>query len=134
VRGYNFEGTEKDETYYLLLNNWAYSLATRGLRLDDALAMSAEACEHDPANGSYLDTRAWVLHMLDRNGEALEFARAALRLRQDSPVLYEHLGDILHALNQRNEARSAWSRSLELQPGNKRIIEFLQQYPATDDH
>ncbi len=134
VRGYNFEGTEKDETYYLLLNNWAYSLATRGLRLDDALGMSAEACEHDPDNGSYLDTRAWVLHMLDRNGEALEFARAALSLRQDSPVLYEHLGDILHALNQRNEARSAWSRSLELQPGNKRIIEFLQQYPATDDH
>jgi tetratricopeptide (TPR) repeat protein len=130
LRAYGMEGGTKDDTYYLLLNNWAYSLAQRDEQLERALAMSEEACAREPENSSYLDTRAWVLHRLGKNAEALPFATAAVAHSQHNPVLFEHLGDIYHALRRFADARQAWTRSLELQPYNDRIKKLLQQLPA----
>jgi tetratricopeptide (TPR) repeat protein len=128
IRGYTVEGTVKDDIYYLLINNWAYALAQRNARLDQALMMSTEAVTHDPANSSYLDTRAWVLHQLGRHREALEWIQKAIA-QQQSPVLFEHLGEILHALGRNTEARDAWTRGLELQPDNERLETRLKQLP-----
>ncbi|MCZ7557709.1 MAG: tetratricopeptide repeat protein [Bacteroidia bacterium] len=134
VHAYQLEGSVKDDTYYLLLNNWAYSLAKRGLQLERALAMSEEACEQEPDNSSYLDTRAWVLHRLGRNAEALSFAEDAVARTPNNPVLFEHLGAISHALEKHAYARRAWTRALELQPDNDRIRKLLQQLPAEHGH
>ena len=134
VRGYNLEGTVKDDTYFLLLNNWSYALAMRDMRLDEALAMSMEATEHDPDNGSFQDTRAWVLYRLGHFQDALECALKAVALRQNSAVMFEHLGDIHHALGKSAEARVAWRRALELSPDNERIIELLQFQQSSNDN
>jgi tetratricopeptide (TPR) repeat protein len=134
LRAYSVEGSVKDDTYYLLLNNWAYSLAQRDMQLERALAMSEESCTQEPDNSSYLDTRAWVLHRLGRHAEALPFAVAATAHAQHNPVLFEHLGDIYHALLRYVDARQAWTRSLELRPDNDRIRTLLQQLPAEHGH
>src|SRR5690606_30216079 len=51
---------EHDPYNPTLLNNFAYSLADRGKRLEKALGMVERALETEPENESYLDTRGWI--------------------------------------------------------------------------
>ena len=43
------------------LNNYAYYLSEKGIRLDDAEKMSFRTIKAEPKNATYLDTYAWIL-------------------------------------------------------------------------
>lgn len=98
------------------LNNLAYADARLGGDLAGALAMVREASRRvgQPA-ASFLDTEAWLLHLLGRSREALGLARRALGLYAASAlggegsleVLY-HLGTIEAATGGRAVARAIW--------------------------
>lgn len=51
---------ELDSAAALVLNNYAYLLATQTRDLDKALAMANRAVEAEPDNASYYDTRGWI--------------------------------------------------------------------------
>lgn len=124
-------GLEKDNRYFLLLNNYAWTLGERGRDLERALGMSREAVEHAPSNSSYCDTHGWLLHLLDRNDDALEWLRTALQLRDaargPAAIIHEHLGEVYHALGRPAEARSHLEEVLRLEPGNPRAHRRLEE-------
>ena len=62
------------------------------------------------------DAYAWALHAAGRSKEALPVARAASRLGLRSPVLAYHLGVIEAAAGDREAARAALQRALDLNP------------------
>jgi tetratricopeptide (TPR) repeat protein len=62
------------------------------------------------------DAYAWALHAAGRSDEALPVARAASRLGLRSPVLAYHLGVIEAAAGDREAARAALQRALDLNP------------------
>lgn len=98
------------------LNNLAYVHARLGGDLEGALAMVRKASRRmsQPA-ASFLDTEAWLLHLLGRSREALGLVRRALGLSAASAaggegsleVLY-HLGTIEAATGGRAAARAIW--------------------------
>ncbi len=120
-----------DPKNHLLLNNFSYSLAERGLRLKDALKMSTAAVEIDSSNSAYLDTLGWIYFKLDDFASALRYIKRAIDLRQQAggseAVLYEHLGDVYHAEGSREKAVDAWKKALEMDKNNDSLREKVQR-------
>ena len=81
-----------------MMNNYAYFLAERGERLDQAERMSRRTIDAEPDNANSLDTYAWILHLLGRDGEALPYMVRALNKNPNSDTLKRHLDAIKEAL------------------------------------
>ena len=111
----------------LLLNNFAYSLSDRGIRLNKAREMSEQSLKLEPKNSSYLDTMGWILYKLGNYKEAESFLLQALKIRPSSPVLLEHLGDIYLKLGDREKALENWQKSLKLAPDNKKLLNKINE-------
>jgi len=112
----------------LLLNNYAWSLVERDLRLEEALEMSHKALTAEPENGAYLDTYGWILYKMGDYDGALEWIQKSLEVRPESAVVWEHLGDIFFKLDNVEQARASWQKAFELDPGNKSVNDKLEAH------
>ena len=112
---------------HLVLNNYGYSLADRGLELDRALKMAKEATALQPANQSYLDTYGWVLFRLGKYEEAEQHIRKAVELGSTSPVIYEHLGDVYFKLSRIDKALEFWNKALKINSKNASLKEKIER-------
>jgi len=112
------EALRLDPSNTLVLNNFAYSLAERNVQLERALTMSRKAVETDPANASYLDTIGWIYFQLGNHKEAERYVKEAIGKGEVNAVVYEHLGDIYFAMNQKDLAIEQWNLALKLDVGN----------------
>jgi tetratricopeptide (TPR) repeat protein len=106
-----------DPSNHLLLNNYGYSLAERGIQLQRALKMSKEAVSQQPANESYLDTYGWVYYRMGEYEEAERYIQKAIEHGSRSAVVHEHMGDICFKLGKHDEALRYWRKALELSDG-----------------
>lgn len=110
----------------LYLNNLAYLYAIQGKRLQKALTMVNAALQEVPDNGSYLDTKGWVLYQMGKYKKARKYLEQALELSGANAEVLEHLGDVYTKLGQEPKAESFYNRALELDPENKQIRQKLQ--------
>jgi len=110
----------------LLLNNYAYSLADRGIRLRDALEMSKKAVEIQPENGAYLDTIGWIYYKLKQYNLALQYIKQSLDSREDNSIVIQHLGDIYYELGDHNNAKIYWKKAFELDPDNENLKDRIE--------
>jgi len=96
-------------------NYLGYMWAENGMMLDSAKQLIEDALLKEPQNGAFLDSYAWVFYKLGDYEKAHHYLKEALKhIKEDDPVLYEHLGDVLFKLENYKEARDAYKRSLEL--------------------
>lgn len=116
-----------DSTYHLVLNNYAYSLAERGVQLSRALAMAKKAVEAQPENPSYLDTIGWIYYMLGSYKEAEHYVKQAIEKGEANAVVYEHLGDIYYAMNDKERALEQWKIALKLDEKNAGLREKISR-------
>ncbi len=107
-----------DPHAHIVLNNYGYSLAERGLQLERALRMSLEAVKADSVNSSYLDTLGWIYFKLGNYPEAARYIQKAIDAGDASSVVHEHLGDAYFKLNEAEKARMFWQKALDLDPTN----------------
>lgn len=91
-----------------------YLYAIRGDNLDLALSHLEKALSVQPQNGYFLDSLGWVYFKNGDAGRALAEIKKAMIYTPPDPVLYDHLGDIYHALKNYSEAGKAWRLSLTL--------------------
>lgn len=99
------------------LNYLGYMWAERGENLAEARRLIERAVELEPENAAFLDSLGWVLFRQNKPEEALPWLEKAVdKVDAPDPTLFDHLGDIYHALGRRAEAREAWQRALDLQP------------------
>jgi Tfp pilus assembly protein PilF len=118
------------------LNSIAYMNAEEGTNLDHALALARRAVALDPSNGAYYDTLGWVFFKKGMNTQALMALQKAERYIQD-PIVYEHMGDVYNAIGQFALARSAWDKSLHLDPHQPQVqakIEALDNKARAFQH
>ena len=98
-----------------VMNNYAYSLAGRGVKLEKALAMSKKTVEKEPKNAYYLDTYAWVLYKMGNYKEAERYILLAIKYseKEDQTTNYEHYVEILKAQGKTSEAETIIKKYLE---------------------
>jgi tetratricopeptide (TPR) repeat protein len=88
-------------------NALGYSLADRSQRLPEARVLIQRALELSPGDPFITDSLGWVEFRLGNAEEALRLLRRAYAARPD-PEIAAHLGEVLWALDQRDEARRIW--------------------------
>ena len=95
------------------LNFLAYTWAERRENLAEALAMAERADVLKPDQGYILDTVAWVHYQMGQPRKALPLLKRAVPLSRRDPVVLDHLGDVLAALERNQEALDAYRQALE---------------------
>jgi tetratricopeptide (TPR) repeat protein len=99
------------------LNNYAYYLSVRNVRLDEAATMSIQSLNLVPNNKTFLDTYAWILFKQNKLQLAEKTMKEALEADgTNDGVLFEHYGDILFNLNRVEEAIENWKKAKAIDP------------------
>ncbi len=116
-----------DSTNVLLLNNYAYSLAERGIKLDEALKMVSYSVEKEPENSSYLDTIGWVYFKLGDYDKAEKYIDKALEFDGANAVILEHLGDVKFKKGEKDKALELWKDAYALDKSNEKLKEKIDK-------
>lgn len=103
-------------------NYLGYMWAEKGINLDSAKTLLESALSKEPANGAFLDSYAWIYYQQGDVDGSYRFITAAISRIHDDPVVFDHLGDILHKRNDNERAVQAYHRSLEYNPDNAEKI------------
>ncbi|MGL4461365.1 MAG: tetratricopeptide repeat protein, partial [Planctomycetia bacterium] len=89
--------------------------ADEGKNLNRAEQMVRKALKIDPANAAYLDSAGWVMFKQGKYADAKKFLQDAIKLDEGNDgVIWDHLGDTLLQLDEKDDARKAWEKSIEL--------------------
>jgi len=93
------------------LNYYGYTLADRGIRLDEAVAMIQRALADDPYNGAFLDSLGWAYFKQGKLEAArTELEKAVARTAHD-PTVREHLGEVYYKLGRPTQALAEWTKA-----------------------
>lgn len=104
-----------------VLNNYSYYLSLRNEDLDKAFMMSEKLVKRFPENPTYLDTHGWVLYKQGKYKEAKKFLELATEKSSTSGIIFEHYGDVLFKLGQKNEAIKQWEKARVIGTASKLI-------------
>jgi Flp pilus assembly protein TadD len=69
----------------------------------------------------------WVLYRLGQNKEALVHLRRAYELRPDAEIA-AHLGEVLWAVGQHEQARKVWAEALKEHGGNDALQGVVKRF------
>ncbi len=105
-------------------NALGYSLADRGLRLDEARTLVAKALELAPGDPFITDSLGWIEFRAGNLGEALRLLKQAWDTRPDTEI-GAHLGEVLWMSGQQDEARRVWREAKARDAANEALRKTL---------
>ncbi len=118
----------------LLLNNYAYYLSVFNINLSLAESMASKCVSIDPGNYTFLDTYAWVLFRKKEYILAKFYIEKALELLKiDEGVIFEHYGDILFFLDDKDKAILNWRKAKSLGVDSKFIDKKIEEKRYIED-
>jgi tetratricopeptide (TPR) repeat protein len=105
-------------------NALGYSLADRSQRLPEAQQLIRRALELSPGDAFITDSLGWVEFRLGNREEAIRLLQRAYSSRPD-PEIAAHLGEVLWAAGQQDEARKVWREARSRDAANDVLRETL---------
>ena len=108
-------------------NALGYTLADRNTRLQEAYTLIEQALRLAPDDPFIMDSMGWVLYRMGQNDTAVTFLKRAFELRPDAEIA-AHLGEVLWAVGQRDEARKIWSGALKDNPANEVLLATVKKF------
>ena len=108
-------------------NALGYTFADRNTRLNEAYLLVEQALKLSPEDPFIMDSMGWVLYRMSQNDAAITFLKRAFELRSDAEIA-AHLGEVLWATGQRDEARKVWARALEQNPANELLSATVKKF------
>jgi Flp pilus assembly protein TadD len=105
-------------------NALGYSLADRGVRLPEAHQLVGKALQLAPNDPFITDSMGWVEFRMGNREEALRLLRRAHSARPDVEIA-AHLGEVLWAMGQQDEARRVWRDARRRDGANEVLRETL---------
>ncbi|MBW6500460.1 MAG: tetratricopeptide repeat protein [Bacteroidales bacterium] len=127
----SFETFEKaleiDNEDLTIINNYAYFLTERNLRLREAEKMAKYVIERDNTNTAFLDTYAWVLY---KRGKVRRAEKIMMEIvnsgEEDDAEWFEHYGYILRKRRKCAEAIIKWEYALKLDNTKEHLVKEIQ--------
>ena len=109
------EALGKNNDDLTLLNNYAYYLAERDIKLKEAEEMAKRVIEKESKNSTFLDTYAWVLYKRGKYKDAARVMETIISDNKNNDAeFFEHYGYILRKRKNCTEAIINWEKALEL--------------------
>lgn len=115
----------------MVLNNYAYKLATNDGDLLKAERMSNQTINAEPENVTFIDTYAWILFKKESYTLARIYMEKAIELLTEetmSAEIFDHYGDILAISGESEIAVEQWRKALELDPTLDKVKEKIEQH------
>lgn len=107
-------------------NALGYTLAERGIRLQEAQALIEKAVQLAPEDGYIQDSLGWVQYKQGHLQEARDTLAAAYERQPDAEIA-AHLGEVLWQLGEHHAARDTWKKGSVLDPDNQTLRETMQR-------
>ncbi|MBN4073255.1 tetratricopeptide repeat protein [Mariprofundus ferrooxydans] len=104
------------------MNFLGYTYAIQSINLGKAEALIHRALILKPGNGYYLDSLAWVYYKNGDFSKAITTQEKALEITPDDAIMHEHYGDMLWRAGNKQAARQAWQKAIELKPDHIQAI------------
>ncbi|MYA68094.1 MAG: tetratricopeptide repeat protein [Gammaproteobacteria bacterium] len=108
------------------LNHLGYMLADRTERYEEALELIERAIALEPEDPAIIDSLGWAQYKLGILEEALENLRRAYAAFPDHEVA-AHLGEVLWALDRREEAEQIWEEALVENPESEFVLPTMER-------
>jgi len=115
--------------YHHAYNALGYSLADRGIRLQEARSLIVKALEFAPEDPFITDSLGWVEFRMGNSKEALAILTRAYKTRPD-PEIAAHLGEVHWSLGQRDQALQVWREGLKLDPKHQALLDAIKRLKA----
>ena len=109
------------------LNALGYSLADRGERLEEAQSLIDRAAALSPDDPFIMDSQGWVRFRRGDVKGGLETLERAYKIRPD-PEIAAHIGEVLWALDRREEANRVWREAQAKFPDNSALREVIERF------
>ena len=108
-------------------NALGYTFADRNIRLPEAYDLIEQALKLAPDDAFILDSMGWVLYRMGQNDTSLTFLKRAFSLRPDAEIA-AHLGEVLWAMGEKQEASKVWAGALKDNPSNEALLAVVKKY------
>ena len=107
-------------------NALGYSLADRGVSLDEAKQLIVKALEFAPNDPFIKDSLGWVEFRMGNKVDARKILEAAYKTRADVEIA-AHLGEVLWSIGNTEEASRVWKEGQRASPDNDTLKETLKR-------
>jgi tetratricopeptide (TPR) repeat protein len=107
-------------------NALGYSLAERNQRLPEARELIERALQLAPDDSFIVDSMGWVLYRMGNLKDSLGYLRRAFAGRPDAEIA-AHLGEVLWALGERDEAERVWNDANRANPDNETLVNTIKR-------
>jgi len=108
-------------------NALGYTLADRTDRYKEAKQYIEKALTLSPDDPFILDSMGWVLYRMGNAKEGLEFLQKAYAKRPD-PEIAAHIGEVLWARGQKQDAEKVWSDASKGSPDNELLQATMKRF------
>ncbi|SDG76538.1 tetratricopeptide repeat protein [Paraburkholderia phenazinium] len=112
-------------------NALGYSLADRGVRLQEADRLIQKASSLAPDDAFIMDSVGWVKYRLGDTSDAVKLLRKAYDLQPNAEI-GAHLGEVLWKTGAQDQARDAWREARKLEPDNDTLLKTLKRFQVND--
>ncbi len=102
-----------DDAY--VLNYLAYSWLERNYKIDTSITMLEKAHKKKKDDPYILDSVGWAYYLVGDLIKAEKFLRKAIKIMPNDPIVNDHYGDILWAMNRKTQAKYYWQSVLNLE-------------------
>ena len=98
-----------------VLNYLAYSWLERNYKIDTSITMLEKAHKQKKNDPYILDSVGWAYYLVGDLIKAEQFLRKAIKIMPDDPIVNDHYGDILWAMNRKTQAKYYWQSVLNFE-------------------
>ncbi|QIL81380.1 tetratricopeptide repeat protein [Diaphorobacter sp. HDW4A] len=117
---------DRQPDYYHARNALGYSLADRGVQLEEAKTHIDAALTFAPEDPFILDSKGWVEFRLGNKQEAAQIFEKVFTQQQDAEIA-AHYGEVLWSMGQQDKAREVWRKGRQSDPHNETLVETLKR-------
>ncbi|MBP7654687.1 tetratricopeptide repeat protein [Candidatus Dependentiae bacterium] len=112
-----------------IYNYVGYSYLEKNVNFDSAFIYISKAVKSKPDNPFYTDSLAWYYFLVKKYEKSLEIIKKINFTEFEDPIIFEHYGDILSALNKKNEAVEWYNKSVLIKNSDtiQQKINYLKQ-------
>lgn len=107
-------------------NALGYSLLDRNERVSEAVALVEKALQLAPDDVSIMDSVGWGYYRSGKLDESVALLRRAFAGNPD-PEIASHLGEVLWARGDKDEANQLLQSSLKEHPGNEQLLSVIKK-------
>ena len=98
-----------------VLNYLAYSWLERNYKIDTSITMLEKAYKQKKNDPYILDSVGWAYYLVGDLIKAEQFLREAIKIMPNDPIVNDHYGDILWAMNRKTQAKYYWQSVLNFE-------------------